>query len=180
MATWATTMASAALTPFSGAAEAWASRPGVVHLDVVDGQAGGLEPVLGPGVDHHRGVGAVERAALEQEDLAPAALLGRRAEHRDRQPDVVGHRGQGHARADGGGGDEVVAAGVAHAGQRVVLGADHDGQGARTGPSRAARWAGRRRRARPRSRPRRARRPPGAAARVLLEAELGLGRGWPG
>ena len=66
MATWATTMASAAFTPCSGAAEACAARPGVAHLDVVDGQAGGDEPVLGPGVDHHRGMGAFEGAALEQ------------------------------------------------------------------------------------------------------------------
>ena len=53
------------------------------------------KPVLGPGVDHHRRVGAVEGAPLEQEDLAAAALLGRGAEHGDREPEVVGDAGQG-------------------------------------------------------------------------------------
>ena len=38
-------------------------------------------------------------------------------------PDVVGDRGQGQAGADGGGGDDVVPAGVTDVGQRVVLGA---------------------------------------------------------
>ena len=80
MATWATTMASAALTPCSGDGRGVGGPARVVDVEVVDGQAGGDEPVLGPGVDHHRRVGAVEGAALEQEDLAAAALLGRRAE----------------------------------------------------------------------------------------------------
>ena len=51
----------------------------VADVEVVDGQAGGREAVLGPGVDHHRRVDAVEGAALEEEHLAAAALLGRRA-----------------------------------------------------------------------------------------------------
>ena len=93
----------------------------VVDLEVVDGQAGGDEAVLGPGVDHHRGVGAVEGAALEEQDLAAAALLGRRAEHGDGEAEVVGHAGQGHPRPERRGGDEVVPAGVAHrrAGRRT-------------------------------------------------------------
>ena len=69
-----------------------------MDVEVVDGQAGGLETVLGPGVDHHRRVGAVEGAPLEQEDLAAAALFGRGAEDRDRQAEVVGQRRPGPGR----------------------------------------------------------------------------------
>ena len=47
---------------------------------------------------HHRGVHAGERAALEQEDLAAAALLGRRADDADREPDVVGDARRGERR----------------------------------------------------------------------------------
>ena len=69
---------------------------------------------------------AGEGAAFEHEHLAPAALLGRRAEHADRQAELVGHRGQRQAGPDGGGGDDVVPAGVPDVGQGVVLGADGD------------------------------------------------------
>ena len=41
---------------------------------------------------HHRRVHAGEHAALEQQDLAAAALLGRRADDADREPDLVGDR----------------------------------------------------------------------------------------
>ena len=76
---------------------------------------------------------AVEGAPLEHEDLAAAALLGRGAQHLDGEAQVVGHLGQGQAGTDGGGGDDVVAAGVADAGQGVVLGADGDGERPRAG-----------------------------------------------
>ena len=66
-ATWAMVMASPALTPSHGAAEAWALWPVKRHVEVGDGQAGGLEPVRRPRVDHHRGVDVVEDAALEHE-----------------------------------------------------------------------------------------------------------------
>src|SRR5687768_8552536 len=77
-------------------------------------------------MDHHRRVHAVEGAALEHEDLAAAALLGRRAEHLHRDAEVVGQRSQRHSRAHARGGDDVVAARVPDAGQRVVFGADAD------------------------------------------------------
>ena len=89
----------------------------------------------GTGVDHHRHVDAVEGAPLEQQDLAAAALLGRGADDPHGHAEVVGHGGQGQARADGGRGDHVVAAGVADPGQRVVLGADGDLQRGRCPPS---------------------------------------------
>ena len=94
------------------------------HVEMGHGQAGADEPLGGPRVHHHGGVHAGEGAALEHEDLAAAALLGRGAEHPDAESDVVGDRGQGQPRADGRGRDDVVPAGVAHVGQSVVLGAD--------------------------------------------------------
>ena len=93
------------------------------------------------GVHHHRGVDAVEGAPVEQEDLAPAALLGGRAEDAHREAEVVGHPGECQAGADGGGGDDVVAAGMAHAGQRVVFRTDRRPTSGRT--RRAAKAVGR-------------------------------------
>jgi hypothetical protein len=80
-ATWEMVMASRALTPSQGAAEAWASPAGEVHVEVGHGQAGAGQALGRPRVDHHGGVDAVEGAPLEHEDLAAAALLGRRAQH---------------------------------------------------------------------------------------------------
>jgi hypothetical protein len=65
-------------------------------------------------VDHHRRVDVLEHAALDQLDLAAAALFGRRADDVDaplRQ--LVAHRGQPRARPGAGRRDRVVAAGVA-------------------------------------------------------------------
>jgi hypothetical protein len=75
----------------------------------------------------------LERAAVQEEDLAAAVLLGRRAHHRHRQTDVVGDARETQARPDGRGGDDVVAAGVADVGQAVVLGADRDVERAAAG-----------------------------------------------
>src|SRR3989442_10575131 len=78
-------------------------------------------------VDHHRGVHRLEDAALDEPHLAAAALLGGRADDLDatlRQ--LVAKRGQRGAGADAGGGDDVVAARVTDAGQRVVLAEDRD------------------------------------------------------
>src|SRR5438128_2443465 len=52
-----------------------------------------------------------------------AALLGRGADDAHREADVIGDARGGDARADGDGGDQVVPAGVADAGEAVVLGA---------------------------------------------------------
>ena len=96
----------------------------VADLPVADRQAGHRLTLDRRGVHHHRRVDAVEGAALEHQDLAAAALLGRRAEHLHGQPEVVGERGEREAGAGGRGGDDVVAARVADPGQGVVLGAD--------------------------------------------------------
>jgi hypothetical protein len=79
-------------------------------------------------VHHHRRVDPVERAPVQQEELAAAALLGRGPHHGHREPEVVGERGQPHPGARRRGGDDVVAAGVPDAGQRVVLRAHRDVQ----------------------------------------------------
>ena len=50
------------------------------------------------------------------------------------EPELVRHGGQGEAGADRGRGDDVVPAGVAHVGQRVVLGADGHDELAAAGP----------------------------------------------
>ena len=95
MATWATTMASPALTPRHGAAEAWAARPGEGHVEVVNGQARGFEALGRPGMDHHRRVDVVEDAGLQHEDLAATSLLGRSAQHPHGETELVGHPAQG-------------------------------------------------------------------------------------
>ncbi|CAM5267931.1 hypothetical protein SMICM304S_03069 [Streptomyces microflavus] len=81
-------------------------------------------------MDHHRGVHTVERSGLQEERLARPALGGG-ADHPDGQAEFVGVRGEAECRADPGGGDQVVAAGVAEAGERVVLAGDGDGDGPR-------------------------------------------------
>ncbi len=99
---------------------------------VADGQGAEREGVeVGDlhrtGVDHHRGVHAVERAPVQQQRLPGAALLGRCADHPDGESEPVGVGGEAERGAEAGGGDEVVAAGVAEAGQGVVLADDRDG-----------------------------------------------------
>src|SRR6185295_18664030 len=86
-------------------------------------QDGAVEPV-----DHHRAVHVLEHARLDELDLPAAALLGGGADHLDAALRELGpHRGEGRARAGAGGGDDVVAARVPDAGQRVVLAQDRDG-----------------------------------------------------
>ena len=75
----------------------------------------------------------------EQQDLAPAALLGRGPEHGHPEPGVVGDPGQGQAGPGGHGRDHVVPAGVADGRQGVVLGAHHHVQRPRPGPGRERR-----------------------------------------
>ena len=91
MATWATVRRPAALTPSQGAADACASRPVKRTSKWPTARQVPSSRSVGPGVDHHRGVDAVEGAALEHEHLAAAALLGRGAEHAHGEPEVVGH-----------------------------------------------------------------------------------------
>ena len=87
-------------------------------------------------VHHHRRVHARERAPLEQEHLAAAALLGRRADDADLQVEVVDERREREPGADRGRRDDVVPARVPDAGQRVVLGADREVQRTGADPAR--------------------------------------------
>lgn len=106
---------------------AWAALAPTTNVLVTDGERLGACDIDRSGMDHRR-VQAVERAALQHDDLAAAALLGRGAEHRDGQAEVVSARREGAGGADRGRGDDVVLAGVSESGQRVVLGADPDVQ----------------------------------------------------
>ena len=161
MATWAIVMASSALTPSHGAAEACASRPVKMTSKWSTARQRVSSRSLGPGVDHHRGVHAVEVAGVDQVDLAAAALLRGRAQQHDGEVELVGDRGQPDGGAERRRGDDVVAAGVADVGQRVVLRAQRDVQRPRPGrrpkggrqPGDAA-LDGEARRPRPRRRPR--------------------------
>ena len=105
---------------------------GRLAVEVVVAGAGGQgreDVALGRSrVHHHRGVDAVEGAGLQHRDLAPAALLGRGPEHPDREVEVIGQVLQGQPGTDTGRDDHVVATGVSHPWQGVVLGADTDGQ----------------------------------------------------
>jgi metal-dependent amidase/aminoacylase/carboxypeptidase family protein len=73
-----------------------------------------------------------DKAALEHQYLAAAAFFGGCAEDLDRDAELVGQRRERETRADRGRGDHVVTAGVADAGERVVLGADADGERTRS------------------------------------------------
>ena len=84
--------------------------------------------VDGTGVHHRSGVLSVEPVAFEQLDLAAPAFFGGRADHRQRQPEIVDDRRQRERRPDGDRGDQVVPARVSEAGQRVVFGAQRDVQ----------------------------------------------------
>nr|WP_201791094.1 hypothetical protein [Nesterenkonia sp. PF2B19] len=75
----------------------------------------------------HQGHGVVVKAApLQHEDLAAAVLLRGGADDLHGETELVRDGGQSDGGADGGGGDDVVPAGVADLGQRVILGADPD------------------------------------------------------
>ena len=91
-------------------------------------------------------------------DLAAAALLGRRAEDDDPAAELLGQARRGEPGAEAGGGDDVVPAGVADAGQRVVLAQHGDGRAraarpAPRTPCRGRRRCARRRGPRPRAMP---------------------------
>jgi hypothetical protein len=88
--------------------------------------------VITGGVHHHGGVDPLEGPLPRHEDLSAPALLGRCPQEHDAPADLLGQRGGGQAGAEARGGDEVVPAGVAQAGQGVVL-AQH-GHGGAGGP----------------------------------------------
>ena len=78
------------------------------------------------GMEHHRRVDAFERARLEQPDLAPATLLGGRAEQKHFAAQIIRNRREPEERADGAARDQVVPARVPDFRQRIVLGEDGD------------------------------------------------------
>ena len=94
----------------------------------------GLGDVLGPGMDHHRRVDAVEGAGLDEPDLAAAALLGGRAEERDAQAELVGHGRQRNGRPTEAAAMTLWPQACPTVGKRVVFGADRDVEG--PGPER--------------------------------------------
>ena len=77
-------------------------------------------------MDHHGGGSVLEGTGLHQLYLATPTLFGRRAENGDSHPQVVGKAGHGQTSSNGGGGDDVVPACLAHFGKSVVLATDHD------------------------------------------------------
>ena len=91
----------------------------------------GVDGVGGSWVDHHRERQVVEAPRLEHRDLPAAAFFGRGAEHADADAQVGGDAGQGLGGAYGGRRDDVVTAGVAEAGEGVVLRDEADGEGPR-------------------------------------------------
>lgn len=106
---------------------------GVSHIEVGDRQAGRLQSIVGPRVDHHGGVDVVEGAPFEHHHLAAPALFGRGADDPDRHAQFVGDGKEAEARPDGRRGDDVVPAGMPHIGEGVVLGADGEDQWAGSG-----------------------------------------------
>ena len=121
----------------------------VVDVDVRRRRGTGMRSIsVGAGCTIIAACDAVEHALVEHDDLAAAAFLGRGAEDLDGDAEVVGQRRERQAGADRGGGDDVVATRMADAGQRVVLGADADGERARCRAWRRRRSAGRPRRSR--------------------------------
>jgi len=72
---------------------------------------------------HHGGMNAPESAALKKQNLAAAVahFLGGRANDADGEAYLVGHYGRSKRRAHRRGRDDVVAAGMADAGQAIVL-----------------------------------------------------------
>ena len=111
---------------------------GVAHLQVGAGERRELLGVDRRRVRHHREVLVGEPAALEQQDLPAAVLLGRRPDDSDGETDLIGDPRRSQRGAERHRRDHVVAAGVADARQRIVLGAERDMERAvsLTGPER--------------------------------------------
>jgi hypothetical protein len=98
------------------------------ELDLGGGERGMHEHVAIVGVIHHGGVDVFEHAGFEQAHLAAAAFLRRGADELDAARRGGAARGSREREegAERAGRDQVVAAGVADLGQRVVLGEDRD------------------------------------------------------
>ena len=89
-----------------------------------------IQLIIRAGVDHHRRGRIFEGAGVDQIDLAAAAFLCRGSQNGDADTEVLDNACEGYSGADGRGGDDVVAAGVTHLGQCVVLATDDDARSA--------------------------------------------------
>ena len=90
-------------------------------LQRVAGERCGVDAVLGRRMEHQSAVDAAEDPALRHQHLAADRLLGRRADHQDLARSAVERARQDRSRAGSGGADQVVPAGVTHAGEGVVF-----------------------------------------------------------
>lgn len=79
-------------------------------------------------MDHHRSGDIVENTCAQQDHLAAASFLGRRAYELDPHAEFVGDRREPQRAADGGGTVDVVSARVPDPRQSIVFGAESDGQ----------------------------------------------------
>ena len=172
------------VVPFPGRGRGVGRLAVELHHQVVHRQHERVDGVLGVGVHHHRQRRAGEGPGVDEVHLAADLLLGRGAQHRHPEAQFVGQGGQGQARPDGGGRDQVVAAGVAHAGQGIQFGADDHLRPGGSRRGRRRRSPGRRPGAPPRSRGRRGTPPGGgrspAPRRPLRGARTSSGAGRAG
>ena len=117
---------------------------GEAHLDPEAGERRVRQQVAIEGVEHHRRVDAVEHAGFEQRILPPPPSSAGVPISSTCPPSSAADPGQRQERAHGAGRDQVVAAGVADLGQRVVLGEDRDPRPGRAGRrARETPWADR-------------------------------------
>ena len=94
----------------------------VVHdPDLLDGEARDAFDLRACRMDHQSGGEPLERSLFDEANLATPALLSRCAEDPEPSAQLAGDDGTGEPGTQAGGGDDVVAAGMADAGQGVVL-----------------------------------------------------------
>src|SRR5215469_13343326 len=117
-AVWATVSASAAFTPSSGKAEAWDAFPVLCMSNMEAAMIFARSMSKRRRMHHHSGVNAIKSATLELQNLATgvAHFLGRSADNGFGETDLVCHLGGSNRCADGRGGNDIVAAGVANIG----------------------------------------------------------------
>jgi hypothetical protein len=97
--------------------------PAVVHdVELRHGDARHVHQVHAGGVDHECGVHTLEGSLARHQLLAATVLLGGGAQQAHTPGQPVAQARQRQRRAQAGGGDQVVSAGVPHLGKRVVLG----------------------------------------------------------
>ena len=107
--------------------------PVVLDAQLGAGERPGDDAVARTGMRHDRGVEAVERALADHRNLAAVDLFGGRADDVHAALQIIDHGADAGARARRRRGDDVVAAAVADAGERIVLGKDGDRRCAVTG-----------------------------------------------